>query len=217
MKKTVQLLLVVIGLLFACPVVNAQSKASNKALAKECKRKKKEFAKEGWKVFATSRSIDGALDAHYRKLQNENVIEIVSFANALKKNNLMQTAKNNAANLYARSAGSYVKGRVVSDMGNNANDVSAEFDHFYAAYETLVEKEIKGELRESFSVIREVMTDKKSGQPIYEVQSFYIIDEDAASAARIRAFENAMRESAMAQQHAEMVSKFIQEGFAIEE
>ena len=43
------------------------------------------------------------------------------------------------------------------------------------------------------------------------------MDEDAAAAARIRAFENAMRESAAAQKHAEMVSKFIKEGFEVEQ
>lgn len=216
MKKTIQLVMV-IGMLFACPVVNAQNdKDLEKALKKEYKQKKKEFEKEGWKLTAKSRTLDVALLTHYKKLENENVIELVGFANALKKNNLVQTARNNAANLYARSAGSYVKGRMVSDMANNANDVSAEFDHFYAAYETLVEKEIKGELRESFSVIREVMKDKKSGQPIYEIQSFFVIDEDAAVAARIRAFENAMRESEAAQKHAKLVSEFIREGFEVE-
>ena len=81
----------------------------------------------------------------------------------------------------------------------------------------LVEKEIKGEMKESFSVIRENGKDKKSGAPVYEMQTFYLIDEDAASEARIRAFENAMRESAAAQKHAEMVSKFIQEGFEVEQ
>lgn len=108
-----------------------------------------------------------------------------------------------------------MKGRIVSDMANNADDVSAEFDHFYAAYESLVEKEIKGEMIESFSVIRETGKEKVTGAPIYEMQIFYIVDEDAAVTARIRAFENAMRESAAAQKHAEMVSKFINEGFEV--
>ena len=218
MKKTIQFLLV-IGMLFACPVVNAQSRAMNKALKKEYKMKKKEFEKEGWTIYGTSRSIDVALLKHFEKLnENENAHEIVGVATAFKSKNIgKQVAMNNACNLYAREAGSHVKGRVVSDMANNADDVSAEFDHFYAAYEALVEKEIKGEMIESFTVIRETGKDKKTKAPIYEMQIFYVVDEDAASAARIRAFENALRESEAAQKHAEMVSKFIQEGFEVGE
>ena len=218
MKKTIQLLLV-IGMLFSCPVVNAQSRAMNKALKKEYKLKKKEFSKGGWQIYGTSRSIDVALLKHYEKLnENENAYEIVGVATAFKSKNIgKQVALNNACNLYARQAGSHVKGRVVSDMANNADDVSAEFDHFYAAYETLVEKEIRGEMVESFSIIREAGKEKKSGADIYEMQTYYVIDEDAATAARIRAFENAMRESEAAQKHAEMVSDFIREGFEVGE
>ena len=218
MKKAIQFLLV-IGMLFACPVVNAQNRAMNKALKKEYKLKKKEFSKGGWVIYGTSRSLDVALLKHYEQLnENENAHEIVGVATAFKSKNIgKQVAMNNACNLYARQAGSHVKGRIVSDMANNADDVSAEFDHFYAAYESLVEKEIKGEMKESFSIIRETGKEKKTGAAIYEMQTFYVIDEDAASAARIRAFENAMRESAAAQKHAEMVSKFIQEGFEVGE
>ncbi len=218
MKKTIQFLLV-IGLLFACPVVNAQNRAMNKALKKEYKLKKKEFEQGKWVIYGTSRSLDVALLKHYEKLnENENAHEIVGVATAFKSKNIgKQVALNNACNLYARQAGSHVKGRIVSDMANNADDVSAEFDHFYAAYESLVEKEIKGEMKESFSVIRETGKEKKTGAPIFEMQTFYIIDEDAASEARIRAFENAMRESAAAQKHAEMVSDFIKEGFEVGE
>ena len=218
MKKFIQFVLV-IGMLFACPVVNAQSRAMNKALKKEYKLKKKEFSKGGWQIYGTSRSIDVALLKHYEKLnENENAYEIVGVATAFKSKNIgKQVALNNACNLYARQAGSHVKGRVVSDMANNADDVSAEFDHFYAAYETLVEKEIRGEMVESFSIIREAGKEKKSGAAIYEMQTYYVIDEDAATAARIRAFENAMRESEAAQKHAELVSKFINEGFEVGE
>ena len=217
MKKTIQFLLV-IGMLFACPVVNAQNKAMNKALKKEYKLKKKEFEKEKWVIYGTSRSLDVALLKHYEKLnENENAHEIVGVATAFKSKNIgKQVATNNACNIYARQAGSHVKGRIVSDMANNADDVSAEFDHFYAAYESLVEKEIKGEMKESFSVIRETGKEKATGAPIYEMQVFYVVDEDAATAARIRAFENAMRESAAAQKHAKMVSDFIREGFEVE-
>ncbi len=218
MKKTIQLLLV-IGMLFACPVMNAQNRAMNKALKKEYKQKKKEFTKGGWAIYGTSRSLDVALLKHYEEMnENENVHEVVGVATAFSSKNIgRQVATNNACNIYARQAGSHVKGRIVSDMANNADNMSAEFDHFYAAYESLVEKEIKGEMFESFSIIRQTGVDKKTGKPVYEMQTFFLVDEDAASAARIRAFENAMRESEAAQKHAELVSKFIKEGFEVEQ
>lgn len=211
MKKTIQLLLV-IGMLFACPVANAQNKVLEKALKKEYKQKMKEYKKENWKLFASSRSLDVALLKHYEKLnENENAREISGVATKFKSKNVgKQRAMNSACVTYAQQAGSHVKGRVVSDMAGDGIDVEKEFEHFYAAYERLVEKEIKGELQESYSVIRE------NGDGTYEMQTFFIVDEEAASAARVRAFEQAMRESAAAQKHATMVSDFIKEGFEVE-
>lgn len=211
MKKTIQLLLV-IGMLFACPVANAQNKVLEKALKKEYKQKMKEYKKENWKLFASSRSLDVALLKHYEKLnENENAREISGVATKFKSKNVgKQMAMNSACVTYAQQAGSHVKGRVVSDMAGDGIDVEKEFEHFYAAYERLVEKEIKGELQESYSVIRE------NGDGTYELQTFFIVDEEAASAARVRAFEQAMRESAAAQKHATMVSDFIKEGFEVE-
>ena len=211
MKKTIQFLLV-IGMLIACPVANAQNKVLEKALKKEYKQKMKEYKKENWKLFASSRSLDVALLKHYEKLnENENAREISGVATKFKSKNVgKQMAMNSACVTYAQQAGSHVKGRVVSDMAGDGIDVEKEFEHFYAAYERLVEKEIKGELQESYSVIRE------NGDGTYEMQTFFIVDEEAASAARVRAFEQAMRESAAAQKHATMVSDFIKEGFEVE-
>lgn len=56
MKKTIQLLLLVVGMLFACPVANAQN--MKKELKKEYKKKIKEFNKEGWAIYGSTRSID---------------------------------------------------------------------------------------------------------------------------------------------------------------
>ena len=194
-----------------CPsAVNAQNKLLQKAQKKEYKAKMKEYKKEGWKIFGSSRSLEVALLSHYDKLNSggDNVYEIVGIASAFKSKNVgKQTATNNACNLYASQAGSRIKGRVVSDMGSNADDVAAEFDHFYAAYERLVEKEIRGEMNESFSIIRD------NGNGTYEMQTYFIINENAATKARIRAFENAAKESAAAQKYAEKVSKFVREGF----
>lgn len=192
------------------PVANAQNKILQKAIKKEYKTKMKEYKKEGWKLFASSRSLDVALLKHYDKLETlgDNAYEIVGVCARYKSDNVgHQAAINNACNTYARNAGSHVKGRVVSDMASNGDDTSAEFDHFYGAYESLVEKEIRGEMQESYAVYKDLGNGEKT------MQVFFIINEDAATKARIRAFENAMKESATAQKYAEKVSNFVKEGF----
>ncbi len=207
MKKLIMFLM---ALCMVVPAVNAQNnKALNKALKKEYKMKMKEFKKDGWKLYGSSRSLDVVLLKHYEKLnqEGEENYEVVGTCSKFKSKNVgHQTSINNACNIYARQAGSQVKGRIVSDLAGS-DDVEAEFDHFYAAYETLVEKEIKGEMQESFSVIRE------NSDGTYEMQTFFVVNESAASRARIRAMENAAKESAAAQKYAQKVSEFVREGF----
>jgi hypothetical protein len=208
MKKLIMLIL---ALCMVLPAAVAQNtKALSKAQKKEYKTKMKEFKKEGWTLYGSTHSLDVALLTHYNKLNQggEESYEIMGNCSQFKSKNVgHQTCINNAANIYASQAGRTLKGRIVSDIAGNGDDVNAEFDHFYAAYESLVEKEINGELQESFSVIRE----NKDGS--YEMQSFFIVSESAATRARIRAYENAAKESAAAQKYAKKVSDFVREGF----
>lgn len=195
------------------PVIYAQNKQLEKARKKEYKIKMKEYKKEGWKLYASSRSLDVALLTHYNKLSTlgENGYEVVGVASRFKsKSTGHQIAMNDACRTYAQQAGSHVKGRVVSDIAADGVDASNEFDHFYAAYERLIESEIKGEMQESFSVIHAL------GEGQYEMETFFIINQDAATQARIRAYENAMKESEAAQKYAKKVSDFVREGFTNE-
>lgn len=209
MKKIFFLLL---ALCIVAPIttIDAKNKELEKALKKEYKNKKKELKKENWKLFGSSRSLDVALLSHYDKLSTmgEDAHEIVGIASSFKSKNVgYQMTINNACLTYAQQAGSTVKGRVLSDMAGDSNNANAEFEHFYAVYERLVEKEIKSEMQESFSIIRE----NKDGT--CEMQTFFIINEKAASKARIRAMENAAKESEAAQKYADKIAKFVREGF----
>lgn len=214
MKRLFILILTAIMMVGMCESVNADNKKLRKAHKNEHKIKMKQFKKEGWTLYGSSRSLEVALLTHYDKLEQlgENGHELMGEASQFRSKNVgKQTAVNNACNIYAREAGSHVKGRVVSDLAGNGEDINAEFDHFYSAYETLVEKEIKGEMKESFSVIHD------NGNGTFSMQVYFVVDEDAASRARIRAFENAMRESEAAQKYAEKVSDFVKEGFDVEQ
>lgn len=207
LKKILMFLLVAC---MAAPMVYSQNKALEKARKKEFKTKMKEYKKEGWKLFASSRSLDVALLTHYDKLNTmgEDAFEVTGIASKFKSKNVgKQMAQNSACVSYASQAGSHVKGRVISDLFGDGVDPTGEFDRFYAAYERLVEKEIKGELMESYSVIRE------NGDGTYELQTFFIVSEAAASKARMRAYENALKESEAAQRYGNKVADFVREGF----
>lgn len=208
MKKF--LMMALAAILMAAPVAMSQNKALQKALSKEKKEKMKEYKKEGWKLFGSSRSLEVALLSHYDKLAElgEDGREVVGIASRFKSKNIgKQMAANNACISYAQQAGSSLKGRVVSDMSGDGTTGEKEFDNFYAAYERQLEKEIKGEMTPSYAIIHD------NGDGTFELQEFYIVSESAASKARIRAMEDAMKESEVAQKHAQKISEFVREGF----
>lgn len=189
----------------------AQSKALQKAMKKEYKLKMKEYEKGGWKIFGTSHSLDVALLTHYDNLTKDGVTEVMGTAVSSNKNIGKDKVLMSACVTYAQKIGSNIKGRIVEDMGSVVStEELAEFEHFYEAYENSVQAEIKGELRNSYSIYRPV---EIQGKEAYEFQTYYIVDENEASRARIRAFQNAAKESAVAQKYAEQVSEFINEAF----
>ena len=203
-----QLLLCLMLSVMGQNVVVAQNKVLEKAMKKEYKAKMKEYKKEGWKITASSHTLEVELLQHYEKLKAENTTELVgAVSNCQSINVCRQAALNNAAAYYASLAGSQLKGRIVSDMAVNQSfqDGIEEFDKLYAAYERLVEKEIKGEIQESYTIMRTNEFGNK------ELQTFYIVNEEAAVKARIRAWENAIKESQAAQKYASEVSKFVNE------
>lgn len=206
-----QLITCLLALLLMIPAAEgqAQNKALEKALKKEFKAKQKEFKKGGWQIYGTSRSADVILLKHFDRLSNlgDDAVEVLGVASNFKSKNVgVQMAYNNAVVTYAQRAGSQVKGKVMSDIAANGSDSEGEFEHFYAAYMRSLEAEIKGELEPSFSVIRE------NGDGTFEMQSYFIASESAATKARIRAYENAMKESVAAQKYASQIGDFVKEG-----
>lgn len=211
MKKFIALL-ATITLCFAISVsASAQQKQLNKALQKEFKTKMKEYEKNGWKIFGSSRSLEVSLLSHYQKLNEDGITEAYGTTTSTSKNVAKDKLLMSACVTYATKNGSQIKGRIIEDMGSIVStEELEEFDHFYAAYENAIQAEIKGELRQSYSIYRPI---KVNGKEAFEFETYYIVDEAEASKARIRAFQNAAKESAVAQKYAEKVSEFIQEAF----
>jgi hypothetical protein len=214
MKKVFFMPLIMGAMLcFGIVAANAQSdRKYNKEMEKVYKKKTKEMQKEGWQVTGTSLTLEAAIMKHLRTYNSDDKNqELITHVSMCKSLNVCQAqALNNALIRYAENAGSYVRGRVVSDLFNNASgDVPEEFDKFYAAYERLVSAEIKGEVR--FSVAFE----KKNGSG-KSYQAWFLVNEEKAGQARMRAMQRAFEETKLAQQYANQVSDFVRAGFEIE-
>jgi hypothetical protein len=206
MKKIIIFLL---ALCVAMPAVAQNSKALEKALAKEYKTKMKEFKKGKWKLYGTGIPLDAALLLHSEKMRKEENYEIagVCVGSNISKDEGMQTCINNAAIIYAQQAGRQLKVRTVSDMASDGVDPSSEFDRLYAAYESLVQKEISEELQPSLTLIKE------NTDGTFEMQSFFIVNESAATRARIRAYQHAEKEIAVDQELSRKIFDIVKEGF----
>ena len=207
-----QIFVIMLSVLLLSPI-SVQGQNLSKAIKKEYKAKMKQFKKEKWELYGSSRTLEVTLAKYYEAMEsNPNVREIMGNAARFKSRTVgHQSAINDACRTYAQQCGSFVKGRVDSDLASDGLDVNSEFDHFYAAFERLVEKEIQGELQEKFSIIRQIGSDKD--EAIYEMQTYFLVDEDAASKARIRAYEQALKESEAAQKMATKIGDFVKAGF----
>ncbi|MDD7028262.1 MAG: hypothetical protein PUI49_01745 [Prevotellaceae bacterium] len=202
MKKIIMFLMAA----FMLSVVPATAQELSKSEKKSLKAKVKEFNKEGWKIFGSTSTLDYALERHMIKMQSEDAIEVPGIASSFKSKNVgKQMALNSAMTNYASMMDSEIKGKVVSDMQGDGEFSETEFEKFYAAFKRSVQTTIKDELKESFSIIR----DKGNGTS--EMQTFFIVDKKAASQARVRALEQAGKESVAAQLYAKVVQKFIEE------
>ena len=202
MKKIIMFLMAA----FMLSVVPATAQELSKSEKKALKAKVKEFNKEGWKIFGSTSTIDLALEKHMLKLHSEDAIEVPGIASSFKSKNVgKQMALNSAMTNYASMMDSEIKGKVVSDMQGDGEFSETEFEKFYAAFKRSVQTTIKDEMKESFSVIR----DKGNGTS--EMQTFFIVDKHAASQARVRALEQAGKESVAAQLYSKVVQKFIEE------
>ena len=191
---------------FMLSVVPATAQELSKSGKKALKAKVKEFNKEGWKIFGSTSTLDYALERHMIKMQSEDAIEVPGIASSFKSKNVgKQMALNSAMTYYASMMDSEIKGKVVSDMQGDGEFSETEFEKFYAAFKRSVQTTIKDELKASFSIIR----DKGNGTS--EMQTFYVVDKKAASQARVRALEQAGKESVAAQLYAKVVQKFIEE------
>lgn len=203
MKKVI---LILMALCLIAPMANAElDKNTKKKVEKMAKNKAKELEKNGYTIMG-SLPLKESLIKHYTALYS-GATEQIGTGHAKSKNNGRQMCLTFAMSEYATKALSQIKGRNVTDSYGNEVDTEndAEFARFYAAYERLTQKEIKGDLKESFTVM------KQNPDGSYDFEMYMLLDEDQARAARQKALKAAAAESKLAQNYAEQVSKFINE------
>ncbi len=205
MKK---LFIVAVLLVAVFANVVAQPKNTEKSLWKTAKKAADELRSEGWKVDG-SMPLENLLFNHYQKLTDTNYQElignVVGNTSVTTLNQGQQWAASMACVTYAKSAGQTVRGRLVSEVGAGLSG-GPSADSFYEAYESKVEKEIQGEIKRSFSLFRE----KKGGHLDYK--AYYVVNEENAHKARIRAMQMAVAESEFARANAEKISEFVRKG-----
>lgn len=205
MKKIISLFLAACLMAPVCLMAdNKLDKQIAKAVQKERKEKLKELKKEGWQIIGSS-TLEVALLKHYKALDSsENAREVVGIATSTKSKNAgIQMASSNAIFTYAQNSGSDLRGRINGELEASGTNADAEFENFYAAYERIVEREIKNEITPTLTLYR------PNGDGTFETQSFFVLNEDKAKSATLRAIEEATKQSEAAQKHADLISRHV--------
>ena len=201
--------MIIMALCLMTPAVLAQQNALTKKQEKMCnnnaKNRAKQFKKDGYEVMG-SLPMEDLLYKHFAKLEM-GATEELGTGHSKSQNNGRQMCMTYAMSEYATKALSQIKGRSVTDSYGNEVDTEndAEFARFYAAYERLTQKEIKGELQESFTLM------KKNPDGSYDFRMYFTVDENKALARRQKALKDAAAESGLAQDYAKQVSEFVNE------
>ena len=98
-----------------------------------------------------------------------------------------------------------LKGRLVAEVGAGVAG-SPSADSFYEGYESSLSKELAGEVKKSFGVYK----NKKDGTIDYI--GYFVVNEENAHKARMKAMEAAMIESEFARSNAERIAEFVRNG-----
>ncbi len=204
MKRKFMYLMLVLAVLFGgVASVSAQSKA----LEKDVKKRVKELKKEGWKLQASTTTLDYAMLKYrtYLEEDEENRIPLTGIAEGKNLKIGRENAIMNGITSYAGRAKAQVVGKMKSLMSSDAAAASEEeIDKFGAAYETGVNAKISGLVKQHFVLIRDMDNGKK------EFNVFMSIDETQAKKAREEAALEAKKKTALGDL-SEQVKDFIGE------
>lgn len=188
MKKLFSIF-ILISLLIPSVFAETADKKMKKIREKDRKTVLATLKKEGWKILDNSGTPEIALLEHWQKLDGGDMMEVVGIVSNTKSLNTgQQIAINNAYISYAQQSAHKIRGMVVSEI-NSGIENKADKEEFYAAYQREIEKEIRNDLRKSFSIYR-VNPDGS-----YDVRIYFLLDLIKAEEAQKRAISNSVEPS----------------------
>jgi len=165
--------------------------------------------KGGWEMNDISRSLELAVLRHIEKLKDPANQSVTATATCRIMSNCDLAARTEVARKYGQQAALFLRERIVGDNNFDQSNPDSEFAKLYSGYEGLVQKEINGEIILSYDVVRKAQNNTK------EYKAFYIINEEKASKARLRAMEQAFKETTAAQKYASQIADFVKQGFKL--
>jgi len=171
---------------------------------KQAKKMAKTLKKEGWKINGSG-DLELMLSKHMLKLTDfgGNGTEYVGNANDIRNlNSASRMARMAATTAYAEQCQMALKERI------DGSDVILDSDQrqtLIAGYEARVAKELNGEIVKSLELY------KKNKNGTYDVRAFFIVDEEAALSAKLRALRAEADYMKLSSEIADQISKFVNE------
>lgn len=196
------LTIIAIALFASC----GSSKTTNYTRADELNERLQELSQAGWAIHSSSRTLRGKLSEHYAKMDaNPDLYEVTGISTGCRSVTVCRAAAFNSACVeMAVKMGQDLRGKTMRDMGvDEGAEMPTEFNRFQEACISKFQGAVKGELDESFAIIRQ----GANGLNNYEI--FYLVDKQSVRKRRTQAIKDAMEESNLHKDYARSVEKFI--------
>ena len=202
---TVALTFFAIALFTSC---GSSKKTSSVAYTRvdELNEKLQQLEQAGWQVHGSTRTLRGKLREHYAKMDaNPDFYEVIGTSSGCRSVTVCRASAFNAVCVeMATRMGQDQKGKAMRDMGvDEGAEVPAEYNRFQEACISKFQGAIKGELEESFALIR------KGADGLNNYEIYYLVDKQSARKKRSQAIRDALEESNLHQEYAKSVEKFI--------
>lgn len=202
---TVALTFFAIALFTSC---GSSKKTSSVAYTRvdELNEKLQQLEQAGWQVHGSTRTLRGKLREHYAKMDaNPDFYEVIGTSSGCRSVTVCRASAFNAVCVeMATRMGQDLKGKAMRDMGvDEGAEVPAEYNRFQEACISKFQGAIKGELEESFALIR------KGADGLNNYEIYYLVDKESARKKRSQAIRDALEESNLHQEYAKSVEKFI--------
>lgn len=202
---TVALTFFAIALFTSC---GSSKKASSTTYtrADELSEKLQQLVQAGWQVHGSTRTLRGKLSEHYAKMDvNPDFYEVIGTSVGCRSVTVCRASAFNAACVeMAIKMGQDLKGKAMRDMGvDEGAEVPAEYNRFQEACISKFQGAVKGELEESFALIR------KGADGLNSYEIYYLVDKQSVRKKRSQAIRDALEESNLRNDYAKSVEKFI--------